>query len=116
MKEFCTRELSTFAYTAYLKDCDGTPIPLDAIDTIKLTLYNAKDGTKINGRDQQDVKNANGVTIHPTSGLLTFRGSPADSPVFDDCVVREVHIALFEWTYNNSDGGQHQVAFLVENN
>lgn len=119
MKEFCTRERSTFEYSTYLRDTDGSPVLLSAIATLKLTLYNWRDGAIINGRDHQDAKNANGVTIHPTSGLLTFRGGPDDSPIVDpsDQVSSERHIALWEWTYGigGLDGGNHEVAFIVEN-
>jgi len=67
-----TKEGTGAIYTATLEDSDETAIPLANISAITLTLYNVADDSIINSREDQDVKNTNQVTIHSTSGLLTW--------------------------------------------
>lgn len=111
-------EATSFLYTAYLKDETDTVIPLSALGTITLTLYNKADGSIINNRNAQNVKNTNQVTIHATSGLLTWTAKPADNPIVDttlDAGETEEHIALFQWTYNSgADGGKHELSIHVQ--
>jgi hypothetical protein len=118
--EIEVNEDSSFPLTAQLKDTDGTDLALTDIDTITLTLFLTRGGasfpaqTIINGRDAEDIKNANEVTISAT-GLLTWAVQPEDTAVINDeievCGVvqkmeREVHRALFEWTKTVVTGGE----------
>jgi hypothetical protein len=106
-------------YTTTLKDADGTAIPLANISTIVLTLYNYSDGSAINSRTDQDVKNTNNVTIHNTSGLLTWLIQAADNPIVSSAVPvndKETHIALFEIAYTGAGTpGKREVCLRVKN-
>lgn len=112
---FVVRERATALYQATLKDEAGVVIPSSAIATLTLTLRNAADDAIINGRDAQNVLNANGVTVHATSGLLVWTMTPADNAIQDDTLPNELHLALFEFTYSTTKGGHHEVALTVQN-
>ena len=118
--EIEVNEDSSFPLTAQLKDTDGTDLDLTDIDTITLTLFLTRGGTAfpaltiINGRDEENIKNANDVTISAT-GLVTWAVQPEDTEIINDeievCDVvqkmeREVHRALFEWTKTVGAGGE----------
>ncbi len=119
MASFDVKERTGFVYTATLKDSNGTAVPLANLTTITLTYYLVSDGTIINSRDGQDVKNANNVTIHATSGLLTWSGQAADTAISDTGLTagaKELHRALFEFTYvGDGTPGKHEVDLFVEN-
>lgn len=82
-------ELSSFTITATILDQASQPVPLSDITVATLTLFDLEtynpSGSPIvgiiNSRDAQDVLNANNVTIHATSGLLTWVMQPADNPI-----------------------------------
>lgn len=98
------RERSTGVYKMTLKDADGNAIALADLDTLTLTLTNISDDATINSRDDQDVKNANNVTVHATSGLVTWEIQRADNAIVGSLSNgnEEIHRALFEYTW---DGG-----------
>lgn len=118
VKVFAIKEKTTPKYTATLLDEDGNAIPLSSIDTITLTLYNLSATTRdvINSRNAQDVKNTNNVTIHATSGLLTWSMQIADNAIADALKRVERHRACFVFTYSGgTKRGTHEVDFDVEN-
>jgi hypothetical protein len=82
---------------------------------LTLTYYHVADGSIINNREGQDILNANGVTFHATSGLLTWTLQPADTVIVLDSYAVERHRALLEWTLNNGVTGKHEVDILVRN-
>lgn len=97
-------ERSSKTYTFTLLDDDDTAIPLASISTLTLTL-DTPDGTVINSRTSQDVKNANNVTVHATSGLVTWTMQPADNQIVSSDVTdrtQETHRAT--WVVTLSDG------------
>lgn len=116
---FKVKEKTGAKYTATLKDADGTVIPLTNLTLITLTLYNYDDGAIINSRSGHDVKNTNNVTIHATSGLLTWLIQGADNPIVSSSLsvgIREKHIALFEYDYvGDGTPGKQEVELLVKN-
>ncbi len=81
-------ERSSRTVTFYLKDNLGNPIPAASLDSLTLTLYDIgtfapdsgspSDGI-INARNGQDVLNANNVTVHASSGLVTWAMQPEDN-------------------------------------
>lgn len=98
-------EGNSFVYTATMKDEDGNAIPLTSINSLTLTLFDAGSGDIINSRNAQDVLNANQVTVHATSGLLTWNALPADNPIIDTRKAPgslEQHIALFRVSYSSN--------------
>lgn len=106
-------------YKATLKDADGTVIPSANITAIILTLYDVSSGDIINSRNDQPVKNQNNVTIHATSGLLTWVVQAADNLIVRASRrvgTREEHIALFEYNGNfTASPGKHEVDLSVLN-
>lgn len=116
-REFDLLEQATGVYTATITGNDGvTPIPLASLLTLALTLYVLKsDGTQaiVNSRDAQNVLNLNNVTVHATSGLLTWSIQAADTTLIE-AIPFERHIALFEWT-TASVAGKHELILVVKN-
>lgn len=130
--EFKVNEASAFPLTAQLKDTDDTDLALADLDTIILTLFLTRGGdtspagTIINGRDGQDIKNLNDVTISAT-GLLTWEVQPEDLEIINDKITvcdnemdncRETHRALIEWAKTGAAGGQEgkkRIDFVVCN-
>jgi hypothetical protein len=95
------KEAAPFTYTSTLLAPDTTPIPAAQLSTLTLTLYNVEDGSVINSRNGQSVKNANNGTLHATSGLFTWQAQSTDSPIVDPTVPvghYEHHVARFQWT------------------
>ena len=121
---FPCRERTSARYTATLMDETGAAVTLAVIQTLTLTFYvvdkesdgtaGAYDGTIINSRSAQNVLNANNVTVHATSGLVTWLLQPADQVISDTSQAYELHRARFDCTYTT--GQAHWEAdFLVEN-
>jgi hypothetical protein len=109
-------EQTTPRFTAVLVGEDGvTPIPGSTLSTLTLTLY-CDDGnqTIINGRDDQNVLQQNGVGVDE-SGNLIWTLSQADLVILDDTLPFERHIALFEWTWPTSKAGKFECVFAVQN-
>jgi hypothetical protein len=110
------RELCDYVITAHLVDADGAPTPGVALTSLDLTLY-AEDVTQtlINDVNRLSILNIGRGTVDD-AGLLTIRLVPGDSPILDDTLSDETHIALIEWTYNNFiSAGKHEFEFRVKN-
>ena len=109
-------EGTSMIYTATLQDASGTALPLASIDSLTLTLYDKATGTIINSRNAQDVLNTNQVTVHATSGLLTWTALPADMAIVGTPTagVLETHVALFECVYSTTKGLNHEVEIYVK--
>lgn len=120
---FRVKQNNSAIYTATLKDETGAVIPLTQVGSCTLTLYNieiAEPATPadniINSRSDQNVKNVNNVTIHTSSGLLTWSIQPADNPIIDETKLTELHMARFDFSYGSpTKYGSHQVQLRVEN-
>jgi len=75
--------------TFTLVDNAGVVVPLTDIAQATLTLFDLETydpiGSPLRGiintRDDQNVKNANDVTIHATSGLVTWEMQGDDNPI-----------------------------------
>lgn len=98
--------------TVTLLDRDGVAIPLADILTLKLTQWisqpRGQPGLKINNRNSQNVLNTQGVTVHATSGLVTWQLSASDTAFQskDELVLEEVHNFSFALTYTSTAGTQ----------
>ena len=112
------KEATTAQYMATLTDEAGVAIPSADLTTLTLTLYNESTAAIINSRDAQSVLNANGGTMHATSGLLTMIFAVADNPIVDTSLTHgqtETHIAMFKFTWNaGAKAGYHLVTLEAE--
>lgn len=118
-REFDILEKTTGLYTATIVGDDHvTPVPLVSLVSIALTLYAIiANGTTqfINSRDHQDVRNLHNVTIHATSGLLTWAIQSQDTTLVEPTLPFERHIVLFEWVTSSGAVGKHEIILVVKN-
>lgn len=109
-------EKATFKYTATLVDETGAAIGPGGITTLTATLYDQLTGAIINGRNNQNVLNANQfVLTSAASSNLTFDSLVADSPMVNATLETEVHVLLIQWTYGVGLGGNKEIAIRVVN-
>ena len=108
-------ERTTRVITATLESRTGTAITLAEVSTLTLTYTNVANDTILNSRDGQNVLNANNVTLHATSGLLTWTMQPADNAIVNDALTIERHRALFEWVLTNGEEGNTVIDINVRN-
>lgn len=109
-------EKSTAQITGVLKDEAANVIPAASLTTLTLTLYVLGFPAQIiNGRDAQNVLNANGVAVD-ANGNLTWTMTPADNVIIDPTNDVETHIALFQWTWSaGAKAGRSEIAIQVVN-
>lgn len=101
---------TTPRYTATIVDEDNVAIPLASLTTLTLTVVNTRTGAAVNGRDRQNVLNANNVTVHATSGLVTWSIQALDLP----STVDETYICAFEWSWSaGAKKGWHDLSLVV---
>lgn len=112
------QEKTTPKITAILKDENDNAISSASLDSLKLTLISISDApvySVINGRNQQNVLNLNGVTVD-NLGNLSWRLSVDDTTLMDSHLDKEVHQAIFEFTYDSGNGaGKHIIEMTISN-
>ena len=90
-----------------LHDTNDVGIDPASLSTMVLTLYDLDTGTIINSRDDQDVLGGgtgqNNVTL-AAGGVTTWYMQGADNIIVTASSFVERHIALFEWTWDPTDG------------
>ncbi len=118
LETFEITEDTTPDYTATLLDKDGVVVPGSVLDSLLLTYFHEYTGAIINGRENQNVLQLNGVTVDEL-GKLTWTLSQADSAILDDALHQEPHVAQFMFTYPGIGGStevsRHKVRLLVTN-
>lgn len=84
-----------------LTDEAGDAVPLAAIATLTLTLYDADLDSIINSRNAQSILNTNGGTLHATTGAFTLTLSAADNVIVTtrEAGRTETHYGLVEATW-----------------
>ena len=108
-------EKTTVKITATVEDEDGNGLAAASLDTLTLTLYSLEDNTIINSRDDQSVKNVNGVTLD-ANGSLIWTVTPADTIIVNTTLNAERHRAVFEWTYDTgAKNGKHVIDMRIIN-
>ena len=108
-------EQATPAICVTIQDEDGNALALADLATIVLTQYlKGHSSTIINSRDNQDIKNANNVTIHATSGLLTWNLQTADTTYQGNSGIFETHVALIEWTVSTGQDYKQEIEYHVQ--
>lgn len=75
-------------------------IPGSALDTLTLTYYQEYTQVIINGRNAQNVLQANGVTVDG-AGKLLWKMTALDTVILNDSLETEPHIAHFVFTYTS---------------
>jgi len=100
------------------KDLANPPVQLTAanIVTLTLTLFDAATEAKINSRNAQDVKNANGGTLD-TDGTFTMALDPADAAIASGSLAtggKETKVARYDWTWNDGQARTGRVEFIFE--
>jgi hypothetical protein len=109
-------ENTTRIYTATLESEEGVPIGASQISAMTLTYYEMSTGEIVNGRNEQHVLNANNVTVHASSGLLTWTLQPDDTAMLLSDAMQEIHRALFEWSWDvPTRYDKHIVDILIQN-
>lgn len=103
-------ERTSGVITFTVEDESGSPVALAAVTTFTLTLYDRDTRQIINSRQNQNVLNANNVTMHATSGLVTWTVQPADMACVSERA-QEIHVALFVITWNS--GAKQTSAELI---
>ncbi len=108
MDVYSLKEKNCYEFTFTLKDKDGNAIQLATLSTLYLTLYcyNEEIGSSdryhlatINGRYNQNVKNAHDVTVS-ASGTVVWNVQAADTTLKDSAKTEELHRALFTWYWD----------------
>jgi hypothetical protein len=102
------REDASALLTGTLTDEAGAAVPAAQLTTLTLTLYDKVTGSIINGRNAQNVLNANGVTVS-AAGALAWTMDPLDNPIVTAGSSKERHVALFKWTYGAGKKGNAEV-------
>jgi hypothetical protein len=110
-------ERSSAQYTSTLLDETGDPVAAVSLEHIYLSLRDVATGEYINGREDVDVLGGgSGVTVHATSGLLTWDLEPDDNAIVTPTRNDEMHEAVFNVVW---DSGQkaitHRVLIKVKN-
>ena len=86
-----------------LCDTDSEEFAKASVLTLTATLINALDRSVINGREEQDIRDANGGTLSD-EGLVRLRLQAADNPIVGDHVepnATESHYLLIAWTWQD---------------
>jgi len=93
-------EGSSATYTVTIQDEAQAEIPAGSMDSLTLTLKNRADDSTINSRLDQNVLNANNVTVSGL-GVLTYTLQPADTTMVDQAREFETHRATFKLSANS---------------
>lgn len=128
-----TTDLGTFnerdtpVYYGLVEDDIGDVVDMTAVDSLTLTVWDEITGTPLNGRAEQDVKNANGVTCYATAQTATIKGVTvtynikwplveAEMVIVNDAHVREQRHATFIAKWSSSTKRKTEdVVWTVEN-
>lgn len=111
-------EGSSLYLTGTLTDHAGEVLPLASVASLTLRLTDERSGAVINGRSGVSILNANGGTLHPTSGAWTLQLRSADAPIVNTSAppAYERHLLLVEWFYNGGvDKGSKEMVITVRN-
>lgn len=109
-------------YSGVLTQEDGvTPVPGVSITGLKLTLTDLRTRAVINSRNEQNVLNANNVTLDVvgSTGELSWELQAADTPFLqldpppEEGQV-EIHQAILEWNWGADKVGKKKIFILVE--
>lgn len=92
-------EGSTPQYSGILTDENDAPVGSGALLAGKMTLYSVSSGAIINGRNGQNILNANNVTIS-VAGAIVWKIMEADTKIIDTnpgVIVTHRAVLVFDW-------------------
>jgi hypothetical protein len=125
---FSVTEKTTAMYYATLKDESGAIIGPSVLQTLTLTLSDKATAGVINGRNAQNVLNANNVLVYDTlqtvpSAVKTYATTynlawaiqAADNAIVTDSSTVETHLAVFQAGWGGNKTLNFQVTLLVKN-
>lgn len=120
MATFEFDERATPKLKSTLTDPDGVAIPVASLYSFELTLFSVHTGNPINSRNHQNVLNQNGVTItsagNPLVTTVQWQTVMADMIIEKPTLLKEHHIALFEWTWDGGNkSGKTEINIYVKN-
>jgi len=110
---------TTGVYRFDLVDEVNATVDAAQVNELTLTYYDWVDGTIINGRENQNVLNANDVTLItppdlPLVTTLEWVIQQADTVILHATMPWEIHVAIFRWSWAGmARHGAHQMAFGV---
>jgi len=107
-------EGSVALYQSSLVDELGVAIGSGRVDALTLTLANKADGSIINSRSDQNVLNANNVTVS-AGGALAYVLQTADTAMIDTDLPTETHVATFKMQYDTVSFSNWDVEFIIRN-
>ena len=114
-KWFPVKEKQTVDYAFTVKDGNGIGIPAANFFAVTLTFYNPETGAIVNLREDQDVLNANNVTIS-AAGVVTWSLQLPDVTISNQLATDETHRALFRFFWAaGAKHFPHEVDFVIEN-
>jgi hypothetical protein len=106
-------ERTSHRYTGTFVDATGTAIPAASIVSITATLRDVTSDTIINGRSAQNVLNANGGVLNPTTGVFTLSLTPDDAPILAGGLRRQKRLLTLHVTYTDGEL-YHEVIYYVD--
>lgn len=110
-------ERASRVYHCVLTQRDGTPVPKVAVTSIAATLRDFGTNAVINGRLDQDVKDAHGGTLGDTDGVFELILTPDDNAIMDPRTRKdllEFHILTLDIVYTTGRE-THEAELLVQN-
>lgn len=105
-------EDSSALITGQIEDLLGAALPGAAVESFTVTLSDQRTGDIINGREDQDILNANGSTV-AVGGAFTLELAPADLVIIPEGEHKPILAALFTWTWGGTRRSHHLFTFPV---
>jgi hypothetical protein len=106
-------EGETPQYTATLRDEAGIVVPAASLSAARMTLYSVHTNAIVNGRTNQNVLNANDVTIG-AAGEIKWKLREADTLLIDVPKPPRGHyraVIVFEWS--DAQGVPRQLVWVL---
>jgi hypothetical protein len=108
-------ELKTYRIRGDLIDEAGDPLAPGNITSLTLRLFDENTKAIINGVDGISILNVDRGSVDG-NGKFTLILRPDDSPILNDHLLEEAHIAFIEWVFaTGSKKGGIEIGFYVFN-
>src|SRR5262245_9276042 len=108
-------ELKTYRIRGDLIDEAGDPLAPGNLTSLTLRLFDETTATILNGVNGTNILNADRGNVDG-NGHFTLLLQPDDSPILNDRLLEEAHIAFVEWTFAaGQKRGGIEIEFFVWN-